>query len=132
MSPLLTQSGQLAQRKIKRVSKKNQTFLQACCRSGGYQLPVRTTLGIVSPVRTAANCTGTLIEWALPVAKTETIMPTHIGGGQKSSHWHGTERTNDAESIGTLWFIFYMLALGAAISSPLISRAIKFAALTDQ
>ena len=59
-------------------------------------------------------------------------MPTRIGDGQKSSHWHGTERTNAAESIGTLWLIFYMLALGVAISSPLISRAIEFAALTAQ
>jgi len=105
---LFTQSGHLAQRKIKGVSKKNQTLLQACCRSGGYPLPVGTTLGIVSPVRTAANCSGTLIEWALPVAKRETIMPTRIGDGQKSLHWHGTERTNAAESIGTLWLIFYM------------------------
>jgi hypothetical protein len=128
----LTQSGHLAQRKIRGISKKNQTLLQACCRSGGYQLSVGTTLGIVSRIRTAANCTSTLIKWAPPVAKTETIVPTNIRAGQRSSGWQGTERSNDAESIATLWLVFYMLALGVAISSPFISRAIEFAALTAQ
>jgi hypothetical protein len=59
-------------------------------------------------------------------------VPTDIGAGQKSSHWQGTERSNDAESIATRWLVFYMLALGVAISSPLISRAIEVAALTAQ
>jgi hypothetical protein len=31
-----------------------------------------------------------------------------------------------------LWLAFYVLALGVAISSPLISRAIEFAALTAE
>jgi hypothetical protein len=64
--------------------------------------------------------------------KTETIVPTNIRAGQRSSDWRGTERSNDAESIATLWLVFYMLALGVAISSPFISRAIEFAALTAQ
>jgi len=57
----MTQSGHLAQRKIRRISRKNQTLLQACCRSGGYQQLVGTTLGIVRRVRTAAKCTSTLL-----------------------------------------------------------------------
>jgi hypothetical protein len=128
----MTQSEHLAQRKIRRISKKNQTFLHACCRSGGYQLSVGKTLGIVSRVRTAANCTSTLIKWAPPVAKTETIVPTKIRAGQRSSDRQGTERSADAETIATLWLVFYMLAIGVAISSLFISRAIEFAALTAQ
>jgi hypothetical protein len=73
-----------------------------------------------------------LIKWAPPVAKTEIIVPTNIRAGQRSLDWQGTERSNDAESIATLWLVFYMLALGVAISSPFISRAIEFAALTAQ
>jgi hypothetical protein len=50
----MTQSGHLAQRKIRRISMKNQTLLQACCRSGGYQQLVGTTLGIeAEPLPTA-------------------------------------------------------------------------------
>jgi hypothetical protein len=64
--------------------------------------------------------------------KTETIVPTNTRAGQRSSDWQGTERSNDAETIATLWLVFYMLALGVAISSPFISRAIEFAALTAQ
>jgi hypothetical protein len=121
-----------AQRKIRGISKKNQTLLQACCQSGGYQLSVGTTLGIVSRVRTATNCTSTLIKWAPPVAKMETIVPTSIRARQRTSDRQDTERSTEAESIGTLWVVFYMLAIGVAISSPFISRAIEFAALTAQ
>jgi hypothetical protein len=128
----MTQSGHLAQRKIRRISRKNQTLLQACCRSGGYQQLVGTTLGIVRPSQNRCQLYQHLIKWAPPVAKTETIVPTNIRAGQRSSDWQGTERSNDAESIATLWLVFYMLALGVAISSPFISRAIEFAALTAQ
>jgi len=65
-------------------------------------------------------------------AKTETIVPTKIRAGQRSSDRQGTERSADAETIATLWLVFYMLAIGVAISSPSISRAIEFAALTAQ
>jgi hypothetical protein len=65
-------------------------------------------------------------------AKTETIVPTKIRAGQRSSDRQGTERSADAETIATLWLVFYMLAIGVAISSPFISRAIEFAALTAQ
>jgi hypothetical protein len=59
-------------------------------------------------------------------------MPTHIGHDQKSSFRQGTEGSDGAESgIAMLWLAFYVLALGVAISSPLISRAIEFAALTS-
>jgi hypothetical protein len=61
-------------------------------------------------------------------------MPTHIDSGQDSSHRQGTESLNRVEPSGvaTLWLVFYMLALGVVISSPLISRAIEFAALTSE
>jgi hypothetical protein len=51
---------------------------------------------------------------------------------QRSSDWQGTERSVDAESIATLWIVFYKLAIGVAISSRFISGAIEFAALTAQ
>jgi hypothetical protein len=54
-------------------------------------------------------------------------MPTHIRNSRNASPRRGA----DAESgIATLWLVFYVIALGGAISSPLISRAIEFAALT--
>jgi hypothetical protein len=130
--PHLTQSGNLAQRKIRGISKKNQTLLQACCQSGGYQLSVGATLGIVSRVRTATNCTSTLINGRHQLLKAETIVPTTIRARQRTSDRQDTERSTEAESIGTLWVVFYMLALGVASSSPYISRAIEFAALTAQ
>jgi hypothetical protein len=40
------------------------------------------------------------------------------------------EGSNADSGIATLWLVFYVIALGVAISSPLISRAIEFAALT--
>jgi hypothetical protein len=61
----------------------------------------------------------------------DQFMPTHIG--RNSSHRRGKEGSNHAESgLAMLWLAFYVLALGVAISSPLISRAIEFAALTAE
>ncbi|MGA7081762.1 MAG: hypothetical protein WB005_01125 [Pseudolabrys sp.] len=58
-------------------------------------------------------------------------MPTNIGTAQRSSHRQRAEDSNRAESgIATLWLVFYAVALGVAISSPLISRTIEFTALT--
>ncbi|MGB9409691.1 MAG: hypothetical protein WCB26_00495 [Pseudolabrys sp.] len=58
-------------------------------------------------------------------------MPTNIGTAQRSSHRQRVEDSNRAESgLATLWLVFYAVALGVAISSPLISRAIEFTALT--
>jgi len=59
-------------------------------------------------------------------------MPTRIDAGQNSSHRRGKQGSNSCteSGIATLWLVFYALALGVAISSPLISRAIEFAALT--
>jgi hypothetical protein len=60
-------------------------------------------------------------------------MPTYIGDSQNPSHRQGKENSNHAESgIATVWLVFYVLALGIALSSPLISSAIEFAAVTAE
>jgi hypothetical protein len=39
-----------------------------------------------------------------------------------------TEQRNSAEAaVATLWLLFYSIALGVAISTPLVSRAIEIA-----
>jgi len=61
------------------------------------------------------------------------MMRTDIGAIRNSTHRQGTEGSIHAESgIATLWLVFYVIALGVAISSPMISRAIEFAALTAE
>jgi hypothetical protein len=51
-------------------------------------------------------------------------MPARIGTGRQ-----GTESPNRADcAIATAWLVFYVLALGIAITSPLASGAIEFAA----
>jgi hypothetical protein len=43
---------------------------------------------------------------------------------------HSAENATAADSgIAAVWLIFYLVALGIAISSPLMSAAIEFAAL---
>ena len=43
---------------------------------------------------------------------------------------HSAESASAADSgIAAVWLIFYLVALGIALSSPLISAAIEFAAL---
>jgi hypothetical protein len=59
-------------------------------------------------------------------------MPTHIDAGQDSSHRPESLNRVEPSGVATLWLVFYMLALGVVISSPLISRAIEFAALTSE
>lgn len=39
-----------------------------------------------------------------------------------------TEPVGGAEAVATVWLLFYALALGVAISTPLVSRAIELAA----
>ena len=58
-------------------------------------------------------------------------MPTHIRSGRDASPRQRAESSHAESGIATLWLVFYVVALGVAISSPLISRAIEFAALTD-
>ena len=57
-------------------------------------------------------------------------MPTHIRNSRNASPRQNAESSNAESGIATLWLVFYVIALGVAISSPLISRAIEFAALT--
>jgi hypothetical protein len=58
------------------------------------------------------------------------MMPTHIRNSRNASRRRDAEGSNAESGIATLWLVFYVIALGVAISSPLISRAIEFAALT--
>jgi hypothetical protein len=58
------------------------------------------------------------------------MMPTHIRNSRNASSRRDAEGSNAESGIATLWLVFYIIALGVAISSPLISRAIEFAALT--
>jgi hypothetical protein len=59
-------------------------------------------------------------------------MPTHIRNSRNASPRRNAEGSNAESGIATLWLVFYVIALGVAISSPLISRAIEFAALTAE
>ncbi len=60
-------------------------------------------------------------------------MLTQIATGQKLSRRCGAETAVTAEfGIATVWLVFYVVALGIAISSPLISAAVEFAALTAE
>jgi len=59
-------------------------------------------------------------------------MPTHIRNSRNASLRRDVEGSNTESGIATLWLVFYVIALGVAISSPLISRAIEFAALTAE
>jgi len=48
---------------------------------------------------------------------------------RNASHPQRTENNNRAETVvATIWLVFYVLALGVAITSPLISRALEIAA----
>jgi len=58
------------------------------------------------------------------------MMPTHIRNSRNASRRRDAEGSNADSGIATLWLAFYVIALGVTISSPLISRAIEFAALT--
>jgi hypothetical protein len=57
-------------------------------------------------------------------------MPTHIRNSRNALPRRDAEGSNADSGIATLWLAFYVIALGVTISSPLISRAIEFAALT--
>jgi len=60
-------------------------------------------------------------------------MPTRIGPRQNYSLRQGAKNSNLAEyGIASIWLVVYVLALGAAISSPMISRVIEIAALTAE
>jgi len=57
-------------------------------------------------------------------------MLSQIATDQNIPQQHSAESAAGADSgIAALWLIFYLLALGIAISSPLISAAIEFSAL---
>jgi len=57
------------------------------------------------------------------------IMPVRIDTGGNSSYRQGTNSGNRAESaVATIWLVFYVLAVGVAIASPLVARAIETAA----
>ena len=48
---------------------------------------------------------------------------------RNTSHRQITDNRNRSETaVATIWLVFYMLALGIAISSPIVSAAIDVAA----
>ena len=48
---------------------------------------------------------------------------------RNASHWQRKGNNNRAESaVAVLWLIFYVLALGAGITSPVVSSAIDLGA----
>ena len=56
-------------------------------------------------------------------------MPDRIDTGGNSSCRQGTNSGNRAKSaVATIWLVFYVLAVGVAIASPLVARAIETAA----
>jgi len=57
-------------------------------------------------------------------------MLSQIATDQAIPQRHSAEIASAADSgIAAVWLIFYLVALGIALSSPLISAAIEFAAL---
>jgi hypothetical protein len=57
-------------------------------------------------------------------------MPSQIATDQNISRRYSAENAIAANSgIAAVWLIFYLVALGIAISSPVMSAAIEFAAL---
>jgi hypothetical protein len=82
----------------------------------------------------APHCVGwftiAILKRVIALAKRRSMMPTHIRNSRDASSRRGAESSNAESGIATLWLVFYAIALGVAISSPLISRAIEFAALT--
>ena len=57
-------------------------------------------------------------------------MLTQISTHQNLSQQPSAENAISADSgIAMLWLVFYLMALGLAVSSPLILSAIEFAAL---
>ena len=57
-------------------------------------------------------------------------MLSQIATDQNISLRHSAENAIAANSgIAAVWLIFYLVALGIAISSPVMSAAIEFAAL---
>jgi hypothetical protein len=57
-------------------------------------------------------------------------MLTQISTDQNLSQQPSAENAIAADSgIAMLWLVFYLMALGLAVSSPLILSAIEFAAL---
>jgi hypothetical protein len=72
------------------------------------------------------NKADTFLKWS-------SIMPTHISADQNALRRRISENPSPAESgIAWVWLVFYVLALGVAISSPMVSRMIEFAALTGE
>ena len=58
-------------------------------------------------------------------------MPTHIRNSRNASPQRGADGSNAESGVATLWLVFCVIALGVAISSPLISRAIESALIVD-
>jgi hypothetical protein len=53
------------------------------------------------------------------------MRPINTGNG---SRWQRLEKSNRGESVvATIWLVFYVLLLGAAIASPFISDAMQLA-----
>ena len=53
------------------------------------------------------------------------MRPIKTGSG---SRWQRLEKSNRGESVvATIWLVFYVLLLGAAIASPFVSDAMQLA-----
>ncbi len=60
-------------------------------------------------------------------------MLPQIATDQAIPQRHSAESAGAADSgIAAVWLIFYLVALGIALSSPLMAAAIEFAALIAQ
>ena len=55
------------------------------------------------------------------------MRPINTG---KGSRWQRLEKSTRGESaVATIWLVFYVLLLGAAIASPFVSDALQLAVL---
>jgi hypothetical protein len=55
-------------------------------------------------------------------------MQTLVSADRKTSDWQRTENQNGGSTIVMLWLVFYLLVIGVAIMSPVLSDAIEVSA----
>jgi hypothetical protein len=68
------------------------------------------------------------VERMLVESAAEIDMRPLINADQNISQWQRTENHNRAESaVATIWLVFYVLALGVAITSPFVADVIELA-----
>ena len=63
----------------------------------------------------------------LPISKMEVAMHTSADF-RKTQRRRAELRSQSEAAVATIWLVFYVLGLVVAVSSPIVSRALEFAA----